>query len=168
MQRNIGKTLFGFKPREVMQEFERIDSEYQQKIEAMKAEIEQARIDLKNYEEKQAELQKQLNEYIDRERLVTDVMVTAQVNAQRLVEQAREKARMMLENSEEELRRKLQELDFLRAKVARFKDEFREVLDNYRVSLEKVKEVPDDITFTPTLITKEKVYEPSRRQDISS
>ncbi|MEN6351458.1 MAG: hypothetical protein ABFD08_18960 [Syntrophomonas sp.] len=168
MQRNIGKTLFGFKPRDVINEFERIDAEYQHKIETMQAEVNQARTDLKDAMEKQMELQKQLNGYIERERLVTDVMVTAQVNAQKLVEQAREKSRMMLENSEEELKHKLQELEFLRMKVTRFKEEFREVLDNYRVSLEKIKEVPDDVSFTPTLVTKDKIYEPGRRQDISS
>lgn len=167
MNRNLGKTLFGFKPKDVMDELARIDAEYQQKIEAVKAEIEQAKTELKRSEEKQVELQKKVDEYLVRERMVTDVMVAAQLNAQKIVEQAREKARMMLESSEEELKHKLQELDFLRLKVSRFKEEFREVLDNYRVSLEKVKENPDDISFTPTLITKDKVFEPPKKQDIS-
>ncbi|MEN6326630.1 MAG: hypothetical protein ABFD18_10570 [Syntrophomonas sp.] len=167
MNRNLGKTLFGFKPKDVIDEFARIDAECQQKIEAMKTEIEQTKNELKRSEEKQAELQKRADEYMVRERMVTDVMVAAQLNAQKIVEQAREKARMMLESSEEELKHKLQELDFLRLKVSRFKEEFREVLDNYRVSLEKVKENPDDVSFTPTLVTKDKVFEPPKKQDIS-
>lgn len=167
MNRNLGKTLFGFKPKDVMDEFTRIDAEYQQKIEAVKTEIEQTKAELKRSEEKQVELQKKIDEYLVRERMVTDVMVAAQLNAQKIVEQAREKSRMMLESSEEELKHKLQELDFLRLKVSRFKEEFREVLDNYRVSLEKVKENPDDVAFTPTLITKDKVFEPPKKQDIS-
>ena len=167
MNRNLGKSLFGFKPKDVISEFERIDAEYQQKIEAMKAEIELAKTDLKKMEEKQGELQKKVDDYALRERMVTDVMVDAQINAQKIIEQAREKARIILENSEEELKHKLQELDFLRLKVSRFKEEFREVLDNYRVSLEKVKETPDEVAFTPTLITKDKVFEPPKKQDIS-
>ncbi len=167
MNRNFGKSLFGFKPKDVMSELDRIDAEYQKKIEAIKAEIDQAKMDLKHSEEKQAELQKKVDEYLVRERMVTDVMVAAQINAQKIVEQAKEKSRQMLENSEEELKRKLQELDFLRLKVSRFKEEFREVLDNYRVSLEKIKETPDDITFTPTLITKEKTFDVAKKQDIS-
>lgn len=95
--------------------------------------------------------------------MISDVMVTAQSNALRIEEQARERARDLLENAEEELKDKIQEFDFLRNKVARFKEEFREVLDNYRVSLEKIREEPEgDSGFTPTLITKE-----NKRNDVS-
>jgi len=159
----FSKTLFGFKPAEVINQIENMEKEHQQKVEAFKSEIEKIQAELKSAEEKREELQKQLNIYIERERTITDVMVTAQINAQRIEEQARERARHMLENTEEELKQKLQELDFLRIKVARFKEEFREILDNYRVSLEKVREEPEDSGFTPTLITKE-----NRRHDVSS
>ena len=159
----FSKTLFGFKPGEVISQIESMENEQQQKVEALKSEIEKVQTELQNAEEKRAELQKQLNAYIEREKVIADVLVTAQVNAQRIEEQARERASYMLEKAEEELKQKQQELDFLRIKVTRFKEEFREVLDNYRVSLEKVSELPEEANFTPTLITKE-----NRRQEVSS
>lgn len=159
MSKQFGKTLFGYKPEDVRNVIDRIDSDYQQKIDEFKKDIEKAKNEINIALEKQAQLQNQINGYVEREKMITDVMIKAQINAQNIEEQAREKARMMLENSEQELRHKLQELDFVRLKVTRFKDEFREVLDNYRVSLENVKEVPDDISFTPTLVVNEKIPE---------
>lgn len=168
MYRNIGRSLFGFKPRQVINEIETMDNEYKSKVEALQSEIDQARIDLARSEESLQQLQGQLNDYIVREHLVAEVMVTAQQSAQKIEEQARERARVMLENSEAELKRRLQELDFLRIKVSRFKEEFRDTLDNYRVSLENVKEEPEEVIFTPTLITNDKVSEPVQKQDLSS
>ncbi|MDD4627639.1 MAG: hypothetical protein PHP87_11270 [Syntrophomonas sp.] len=159
----FSKTFFGFKPGEVISQIESMENEHQQRIIALDSEIEKIQAELQKAEEKREELQERLNTYMERERIISDVMVTAQINAQRIEEQARERARHMLENAEEELKQKLHELDFLRIKVARFKEEFREVLDNYRVSLEKVREEPEDSGFTPTLITKE-----NRRHDVSS
>lgn len=159
MIKQFGKSLFGYKPSEVLSEIERLDGEYQQKVNELKKEIEKANAELAAAVQKQDHIQTELNSYVEREKLIADVMVKAQINAQKIEEQAREKARMMLENTEEELKNKLQELDFLRLKVARFKDEFREVLDNYRVSLENVREMPEDISFTPTLVVKDKFPE---------
>jgi len=159
----FSKTLLGFKPGEVISQIESMENEHQQRIIALDSEIEKIQTELQNAEEKREDMQKQLNSYIAKENLIAEVMVTAQINAQRIEEQARERARHMLENTEEELKQKLQELDFLRIKAARFKEEFREVLDNYRVSLEKIREEPEDPSFTPTLITKE-----NRRHDVSS
>jgi chromosome segregation ATPase len=159
----FSKTLFGFKPGEVTSLIESMENEHQLKINEFKSEIEKVKVELQNAEAKRDELQKQLDSYVEREKMISDVMVTAQINAQRIEEQARERAAVMLESAQEELKQKLQELDFLRIKVARFKEEFREVLDNYRVSLEKVRELPDDPSFTPTLVTKE-----NRRHDVSS
>lgn len=156
MSKHFGKTLFGYKPEDVISEIDRIDSDYQQKIDEFKKDIEKGKNEINIALEKQTQLQNQLNAYVEREKMITDVMIKAQMNAQNIEEQARDKARMMLESSEMELRHKLQELDFVRLKVTRFKDEFREVLDNYRVSLENVKEIPDDISFTPTLVVNEK------------
>lgn len=168
MYRNIGKTLFGFKPKDVINEMQRLDSEYQTKTEALQAEIERAKEELKKTEARLPELQKQLDDHLNKERQISEVMITAQMNAQRIEDQAREKAVSLLQNSEEELRRKNQELDFLRMKVNRFKEEFRETLDNYKFSLDNIKEPTDDINFTPTLITNEKAAGKPRMHDISS
>lgn len=159
----FSKTLFGFKPGEVISQIESLKNEQQQKVDALNAEIEKVQKELQYAEEKKNELKKQLNSYVERENVLADVLVTAQVNAQRIEEQARERASHMMANAEEELKQKLQELDFLRIKVTRFKEEFREVLDNYRVSLEKVRELPEDLSFTPTLINKG-----SKKKEISS
>ena len=167
MYKNIGKTLFGFKPKDVINEMQRIDSEYQTKIEALQVEVERAKEELNKTEAKLPELQKQLDHHLKQEHQIAEVMVTAQINAQRIEDQAREKAEILLRNSVEELRSKNQELDFLRMKVNRFKEEFRATLDNYKFSLDNIKEPTDDISFAPTLITNEKAGKP-RMHDIPS
>ena len=159
----FSKTLFGFKPGEVTSQIESMKKEHQLKIEEFKSEIEKLQTELHNAEDKRDELKGQLNSYIEKEKMIAEVMVTAQVNAQRIEEQARERAAAMLESAHEELKQKIHELDLLRIKVVRFKEEFREVLDNYRVSLEKIKELPEDPSFTPILVTKE-----NRKHDVSS
>ncbi|MFZ5634888.1 MAG: hypothetical protein ACOY40_18835 [Bacillota bacterium] len=164
----FGRSLLGFSPAQVINEIERIDSEHQQKIGALKEEVSAAREELKKSEEKAAELQKQLNQYMDREHMIAEVMLKAQRNAQRMEEEAREKARMMLEKSEEELKVKLQELELLRVKVERFREEFRGMLDEYKLSLETMKVPSGEAPFTPTLVVKEKTQGPVKNKDFSS
>jgi hypothetical protein len=52
-------------------------------------------------------------------------------------------------------------------KVARFKEDFRDMLDNYRVSLETIKEEPEETAFVPTVITNEKLTETDKKKDAS-
>ncbi len=163
MNKQFGKSLFGYRPGDVNIEIERMDRDYQQKVDDLKTDIEKAKEELSAALEKQVQVQRELDNYVEREKMITNVMVEAQISAHKIEEQARDRARMMLESSEEELKHKLQELDLLRLKVTRFKEEFREVLDDYRVSLEKVKEVPEEVTFTPTLVVKEKLPESNIR-----
>ncbi|MDD4802866.1 MAG: hypothetical protein PHF24_07990 [Syntrophomonas sp.] len=168
MFKNIGKTLFGFKPKDVINEMQRLDTQYQTKIDALQAEIALAKEELKKTEDRIPELQKQLEYHQNLERQIAEVMVSAQISAQRIEDQAREKAKTMLQNTEDELRRKNQELEFLRVKVNRFKEEFRETLDKYKYSLDNVKEPSDDLNFAPTLITNEKATSKSRIHEITS
>jgi chromosome segregation ATPase len=167
MDKKLKKTLFGFKPEEVMNEIGRIDHEYQEKIAALMTEIETATMELRKSEEKRSELENRLNNYIEREHQIAEVMMTAQMNSQKIEEQAREKAHAMLEHSEEELKRKNQELEFLRLKVARFKEEFRDTLDRYKFSLDSITE-PDGGAFAPTLIVNDKIKSKAATEDISS
>lgn len=157
------KSLWGFKPSEVTTQIENINNEYQQKAAMLVSEIEQARLELLKAQDKHEELQKQLQAYIERERSISDVMIAAQVNAQKIEEQARERARQTVETAEKELQQKLQELDMLRIKVSRFKEDFRDILDNYRVSLDNVREKPEEAGFTPTIINTD-----NKRHDVSS
>ncbi len=159
MNTRFGKSLLGFKPGQVMYEIQRMESDSQQKIAALQSEIESARAELKKSEERAAELQKRLNEFIDREHMIADVMIKAQKNAQRMEDEARERARTMIEKSEEELRIKLQELEMLRAKVDRFREEFRGLLDEYRISLETMKMPSGETPFTPTLVLRDRAKE---------
>lgn len=168
MNTRFGRSLFGFKPAQVINEMQRKDAENQEQVVALQARLEQAHQELAQSSQKVEELQQQLNNYIERERLIADVMVTAHKKAQSIEEEAREKARALLEQSEKELHDKNQELDHLRQKVARFKEEFREVLDNYRFSLEAMKDPSGETSFTPTLIVGEKSHNSSKTQDRSS
>jgi len=168
MSMNFGRTLFGFKAKDVINEMERIDSQHQAQVEALKAQIAQAKAELGTSEAKLADLQRQVDHHISNERQIAEVMVNAQINAERIEDQAREKAEDLLRYAEEDLRRKSQELEHLRAKVTRFKDDFREVLDNYKYSLDNIKEPTDDMIFAPTLITKERPSGKPKIQDIPS
>lgn len=163
---NFGKTLFGFKPSEVKDEIQRMDKDYKEQIAKLEKEIEEARKELNEYEEKISELKGKVDEHIQTEREIAGVMVTAQKNAQRIEEEAREKARKMLQNTEETLEKKQEELEFLRVKVQNFKEDFRDTLDKYRLSIETMKDPGDESHFAPTLITNDK--EKNKKQDISS
>jgi chromosome segregation ATPase len=167
MGKKLGRSLFGFKPGDVISEIENINSSYQGKIDILQGEIARAREELEKSEKKIEQLQGQLNSYMEKEKMVTEVMVAAQQSAQKTEEQARERARAILEKSEAELKQKLQELEFLRMKVARFKEDFRDMLDNYRVSLETIKEEPEETAFVPTVITNEKLTETDKKKDAS-
>lgn len=159
------KSLFGYRKDEVINELKRLDGEFGSKITALSSELEGLRNELKRAEEKENELKHKLETYSEKERYISEVMMTAQANAQKVEEQARERARLMMDASEEELRKKQQELEVLRAKIIRFKDEFRNILDNYRVSVENIKESPDEAMFMPTLITNDKSGDSVRKAD---
>jgi len=150
------KSLFGYRKEEVINEIKRMDSEFGLKMAELNRELDTLRSELKQADEKENELKAKLEGHAEKERYISNVMMTAQINAQKVEEQARERAHMMLEASEDELRKKQQELEILRTRVIRFKEEFRSILDNYRVSVENIKETPDEANFTPTLITNDK------------
>jgi len=165
----MDRTLFGLNPKEVSNEIQRIESEYQAKLATLQLEIVQAKEKLKEAEARVVELQRQLNNHLERERQIADVMVTAQINAQRIEAQARAKAEILMQESDEELRRKNQELELLRMKVALFKQEINEKLEQYKSSLDYIKEPTDDMIFTPTLVVNEKQPQPRTiLQEISS
>jgi len=163
MNKNMRRSIFGYKPSDVNNEFARAEEEHRTKIQLLQAELAKAQSQLREAEEVKLQLEKKLAEYAERERLLADVLVTAHINAQRIEEQAREHARIMLEKSEEELRNKQLELEALRSKIIRFKDEFRFTLEKYRISLDNVNEIPDEASFKPVLINTEKINEPNRK-----
>lgn len=162
MGEKFRRSLLGYKPGEVRSRIEQIESNYQKEIALLEARIEEAKIELQKAEEQQAQLEAELKEYMERERVISEVMLKAQLNAQKIEEEAREKARIMLQDAENELKEKTRELENLRAKVKRFKEEFRKTLDNYRFSLESINEDPEDVTFTPTIVPKNKPKEISK------
>ncbi len=151
--------IFGNGSKEVNSEREHFDSDYQLKIESLQNEIVQARAKLKESQTKMAELQNKLEEYLGKERQIAEVMINAQINAQRIEAQARVKAEVLLQETDEELRRKKQELELLQIKAQKFKQELNDRIDQYKLSLEKIMDSGDDIIFTPTLVSKEKKNE---------
>jgi hypothetical protein len=62
----------------------------------------------------------------------------------------------MKQQVEVELQRKNQELDLLRRRVRNFKAEFKEMLEQYKYSLESVKDSAEENLFVPSLIDNEK------------
>lgn len=150
--------IFGNGPKEVTSEKEHVDSDYQLKIESLQSDIVQARAKLKESQIKMAELQGKLEEYLSKERQIAEVMVNAQISAQKIEAQARARAEILLQETDEELRRKNQELELLQMKAQKFKQQLNNQIDQYKSSLE-IMELGDDVVFTPTLVTKEKKTE---------
>jgi len=156
VEKKFGRSLLGYNPDQVMNEIRLMDSESQRRIEELLSQIDSARTELKKSEEKATELQSKLHSYVEREYMIAEVMLKAQKNALRMEEEAKEKARLMLEKTDEELNKKRQELELLRIKVERFRDEFRGILDEYKVSVESMRIPSNEGGFTPTLIVSDK------------
>lgn len=131
-------------------------AECQIKIESLKAEIEQARLQLKSSQTRVAELQQKLDDYMGKERQIAEVMIMAQINAQRLEAQARAKAEVLIQETDEELRRKNHELELLRLKAQMFKQDLNERLEQFKTSVDRILDFNDDVSFTPTLVAKDK------------
>ncbi|KJS02350.1 MAG: hypothetical protein VR68_03135 [Peptococcaceae bacterium BRH_c4a] len=159
MTKAFSRTLFGFKPEEVINQMGIMDVEYQEKVSALQSEIEMVKSEIKEYEEQAKQLQEKLNEYKEREHVISSVMIIAQKNAQKVEDEAREKAREMIDKADAEVDKKLRELESLRIKIGAFKEEFLRALESYKISVEAIKE-PDvgtrETNFTPTLVVSER------------
>lgn len=148
--------VFGNNPRGVQAEVDYSGLDHGQQVETLKAEIFQARKRLQESEVRLAELQKKMDEYVSKERQIAEIMITAQINAQRTEAQARARAEVLLQETEDELRLKQQELELLKMKAQLFKEDILNRLDNYKASVEKITDGAEDASFTPTLVAREK------------
>lgn len=167
----MGLPMFGSNSKEVTNVSSNVSSNagsgQSAKISVLQTEIAQAREKIQESEVNLLGLQKKLNEYLGKERQIAEVMITAQINAQRVEAEARAKAEVLLQDADEELRRKSQELELLRLKAHHFKKELYGRLDEYRSSLDQMAEISEDIAFTPTLISREKRVAKSGAAEIS-
>ena len=156
------KVLFGFKPDEVQNEITRLETVNQQKISALQAEVEKAKDEWKKSNEEVKALEAKLENYILREQSIVDIMVLAQKKAQQIEEEAHLQAKAMLESAEKELLQKKQQLEKLQEKLASFKKEFKELLDEYRFSIERVGPMPKEKQHTLMLLENEKLTEKNK------
>ena len=131
-------------------------AENKSKISALQSDVAEAQAKLQQAEAAMLEMQKKLSEYQNKERQIAEVMIMAQINAQRVEAEARARAEILIQETDEELRRKNQELELLRLKSQHFKKELYDRLDQYRTSLDQMGDISDDVTFTPTLISRDK------------
>ncbi len=148
--------VFGSNPRGVQTEVDYSGLDQEQQVEALKAEIFQARKKLQESEVRLAELQKKTDEYVNKERQIAEIMITAQINAQRTEAQARARAEVLLQETEDELRLKQQELELLKMRAQLFKEDILNRLDHYKTSVENITDGTEDVSFTPTLVAREK------------
>ena len=148
--------VFGNNPRGVQTEADYSGLDQGQQVEALKAEIFKARKKLQESEVRLAELQKKADEYMSKERQIAEIMITAQINAQRTEAQARACAEVMLQETEDELRLKQQELELLKMRAQLFKEDILSRLDHYKTSVEKITDDSEDASFMPTLVAREK------------
>lgn len=155
MAKLFKKVLFGYKPDDVNAEIEKIQAEKQNQIKESQTLREEAELQIKKQEEIISELKKKIEEFNEREHAISEVMISAQKNAQIVQEEAMQKAQTMLKESEEKVRLKTQELESLRTRVNNFKEEFHNVLEKYQSSLETM-EVERVEQFKPTVIISNK------------
>jgi len=130
-----------------------VDPEYIIAAETLQAEIMQARQKLMESEAKMMELQRKLDDYVTKERQIAEVMIAAQISAQKTEASARARAEVILQETEEKLRLKQRELELLQLKSQTFKEDILDKLDQYKTSVEKIMTIGDDEAFTPTLIS---------------
>ncbi|MEW6080460.1 MAG: DivIVA domain-containing protein [Bacillota bacterium] len=153
------KSFLGYKPEDVHNEIKRLDIAYEKETTALQAEIEKTKSELEQVETEVTTLQLKLENYIAREQSIVEVMVLAQKKAVQLEEDARRQAKAMLELTEKELLEKRQELERLQEKLALFKQEFKELLDGYRFSIENVGTLPKEPAPQLTLLENERATE---------
>lgn len=134
----FGRSFFGFKPREVITAFEQMDESYQVKIAFLEEEIKQAREALTKTEQEAEKLKSRLFEYEEQKMLISEILINAHQKARQIEAEARENALSALEQVNAQIRVKEQELSILKARVEKFKEEFKEVLERYRYSLENL------------------------------
>ena len=134
-----------------------IDPEYIVEAEALQAEIMQARQKLMESEAKMMELQGKLDDYVTKERQIAEVMIAAQISAQKTEASARARAEVILQETEETLRLKQRELELLQLKAQSYKEDVVDKLEQYKLSVEKIMTSTDDVCFTPTLVSDDKM-----------
>ncbi|HNX29105.1 MAG TPA: hypothetical protein PKN87_06790 [Syntrophomonadaceae bacterium] len=132
------------------------NNEAQSRLEALQAEIRQAREKLEAAENRILKLQNKLDGYQQKETQIAEVMIIAQISAQKIEAEARSRAELLQQNTDEELRRKNKELELLRIKVQLFKQDISERIDQYKSSLERSFDPDEETAFTPTLVTNDK------------
>lgn len=152
----MGIPVFGNNPRELLNEDDHNKFDQSAQTETLKAEIVLARKKLQDAEARMAELQKKLDESVNKERQIAEIMIVAQINAQRTEAQARVRAEELLQEKEEELRLKQQELELLKLKAHQFKDSILDRLDQYKATVESIMEDADHDSFAPTLVARDK------------
>lgn len=155
----MGIQLFGNGPRENQAEmgYSSADNNLSQtQVEQLKTELIKSRKQMQESEARMAELQKKLDEFIGKERQIAEVMIAAQISAQRTEAQARAKAEVLLQEADEQLRLKQQEMELLQMRAQLFKQEILERLDQYKSSIEKIMNGGDDTSFTPILVAKDR------------
>ncbi len=130
-----------------------VDPEYIIAEETLQTEIMQAREKLRESEAKMMELQRKLDDYMTKERQIAEVMIAAQISAQKTEASARARAEVILQETEEKLRLKQRELELLQLKSQTFKEDIVDKLEQYKTSVEKIMTISDDEAFTPTLVS---------------
>lgn len=148
--------LFGNNLKESGVEMTGASHEGNSQLEVLQAEVTQARKKLMDSEAKMIELQKRLDEYISKERQIAEVMIAAQISAQKTEAQARARAEVLLQETDEELRLKQQELELLQMRAQLLKDEIFSKLEQCKTSVDKIMAIGEDSSFTPTLVSGDK------------
>ncbi|NLN87098.1 MAG: hypothetical protein GX133_05775 [Syntrophomonadaceae bacterium] len=156
----MGNQLYNNEPRNSDVEMTAIDLECavqteDLQVKTLQAEIIQARQKLTESEAIMIEMQRKLDDYFAQERQIAEVMIAAQISAQKTEASARARAEVIIQETEETLRMKQRELELLQMRAQSYKEDIVGRLEQYKSSVEKVNIMVDDSAFPPAVVSEE-------------
>lgn len=136
METNFKKVLFGYSPEEVSRELEKLEQQWQEKDAAATANLNETKEELKKAQETINTVMAQVKEMKEREHVISEVIIKAQVKAQEIIQAAENEAHNKLTAAQAELTAKKQEYEKLKLTVEQFRAQFKDVLNSYQESLD--------------------------------
>ncbi len=135
-ERRFSRSLWGYAPAEVDQYLQDMASRQARELRDRENQLERLQSELETLRERLKEAQRELEQYREQERAVMQILVQAQMRAERIEQEARERAEQQKEAILAEIAQKRAELARVRNRIDQFRREFAAILDRYQASME--------------------------------
>lgn len=134
-------SLWGFKKAQVHEYIAQLKREFELKREEFTARNRELASQHEELNARLSALTAELAKYQEQERHIAQILVQAQVRAEAIEQEAREKAEGMKQDLMMEVAIKRRELHNIQARIDQFKQDFTHMLDNYRASLSTLEDL---------------------------